>query len=77
VLSPEAAADEANAFMAEEALCEARIARADVGEAVHSPSAAEELAFEAVAPRAAGMSRLMLKSGNRRRWHERYAAFAV
>jgi hypothetical protein len=25
----------------------------------------------------AGMSRLMLKSGNRRRWRELYAAFAV
>ena len=24
-----------------------------------------------------GMSRLMLKSGNRRRWHECYAALAV
>jgi len=27
--------------------------------------------------RRAGMSRLMLKSGNRRRWRELYAAFAV
>ena len=53
VLAPEAAAGEADAFVAEEALGEAGVARADVGEAVHRPRPAEELAFEAIAPRAA------------------------